>query len=66
MVAIDVVGMVCGGCESAVRRAIEARDPEATVTVFRERGRVEAQTRLTAQEAAAAIADAGYTARPAE
>jgi copper chaperone len=65
MIALDVSGMVCGGCEKAVERALLARDPSAKVSVARDRGRVEAETRLSVEEAAAAVAAAGYGARPA-
>lgn len=63
MVTLEVSGMVCGGCEKAVRAAIAARDPSADVRVFRDSGRVEADTTLTPDEAAKAVAAAGYEAR---
>lgn len=65
MVTLEVSGMVCGGCATAVTRAIEARDPGARVQVDREAGRVQADTSLSPEAAAEAVAAAGYDARPA-
>ena len=65
MVTLEVSGMVCEGCEKSVRQAITGKDPGAVVTVSRETGRVEAETRLSAEEAATAVAAAGFEARPA-
>ncbi|HVI30050.1 heavy-metal-associated domain-containing protein [Hansschlegelia sp.] len=65
MVTLEVSGMVCEGCAKSVRQAIAAKDPAAVVRVSRESGRVEAETSLSPEEAAAAVAAAGYEARPA-
>jgi copper chaperone len=65
MMRLDVFGMTCGGCEAAVRRAIEARDPAARVTASAADDRVEIETRLAIEDAVAAIEAAGYEARPA-
>lgn len=65
MIALDVFGMTCGGCENAVRRAILARDPAAKVTASASANRVEAETSLSAAEVVAAVEEAGYEARPA-
>ncbi len=65
MIELEVTGMVCGGCAEAVRRAIAARDPAASVVVDRPNGRVKADTSLSAEQAAAAVSAAGYGAKPA-
>lgn len=65
MIALDVFGMTCGGCETAVRRAIAARDPSATVSASAASDRVEIDGRISAEEAVAAIEAAGYEARVA-
>lgn len=59
----QVQGMTCGHCERAVIQAIQARDPEATVTVDLGSGWVEVDGRLTADEVRAAIAEEGYQVR---
>ncbi|GLK67687.1 heavy-metal-associated domain-containing protein [Hansschlegelia plantiphila] len=65
MVTLEVSGMVCEGCARSVARAIEADDPSAKVTVSRAAGRVEIETTLSPEQAAAAVNGAGYEARPA-
>ncbi|GLK78769.1 heavy-metal-associated domain-containing protein [Methylopila turkensis] len=65
MIVLDVEGMTCDGCSKAVQNAIAARDADAVVVVNRIAGRVSADTKLSAEEAAAAVRDAGYDAAPA-
>ena len=59
---LAVGGMSCAHCERAVREAIASRDPGARVEVDLAAGRVRTETRLTPEEVAAAIREAGYTA----
>lgn len=59
---LAVGGMNCAHCERAVREAIASRDPGARVEVDLAAGRVRTETRLTPEEVAAAIREAGYTA----
>ncbi len=60
---MQVKGMTCGGCETAVRRAVQRLDPEARVEVDRAHERVSIVTRAQALEVAEAINRAGYEAR---
>ena len=57
-----VEGMTCAGCTEAVRRTIQRLDPEATVEVDLERGRVAVTTRAQSLAVADALTKAGYTA----
>lgn len=65
MIALDVFGMTCGGCENAVRRAVAARDGSAAVRASAADNRVEIEGAITPEDAIAAIEAAGYEARPA-
>ena len=62
MLVFDVSGMKGLDCAKKVQEAISAQDPDATVVVSQNAGRVSADTRLSADEAVAAIRDAGYGA----
>ena len=62
-VELKVVGMSCGHCVKAVTGAIRARDPAARVEVSLADGTVRADTRLTAAEVTAAVAEEGYEIR---
>ena len=50
------------GCDDAVRRTIQALDPEAQVHVDVGRGEVRARTRADTLEVTAALTKAGYNA----
>lgn len=62
MIVLDVAGMTCQGCEKAVQGAISSEDPDAVVVINRPAGRVSADTVLSAEQAIAALAAAGYDA----
>jgi copper chaperone len=61
-VVVKVDGMRDEGCAEAVRRAIRALDPHATVQSDRERGQVSAMTGADTLEVTAALTKAGYNA----
>lgn len=56
----DVQGMTCGHCEMAVKKAIVRLDPEATVEIDRNAGKVEVNSSKTREEIAHVIAEEGY------
>ena len=56
-----VTGMTCGHCETAVKRAIKALDPQAEITADRTRDKVEVASDLPRETLAKAISDEGYT-----
>ena len=60
-VTINVQGMTCGHCEKAVRQALLAVDPEASVQIDRTSGDVKVQSTATHDALAAAIQEEGYT-----
>ena len=60
---LQVAGMSCGHCVSAVQKAIQAIDPKAQVRVELETGRVEVSSEQPRGALIAAIASAGYEAR---
>lgn len=60
MLNLKVSGMTCGGCISAVTRAIQAQDPAAIVQADLATQIVSLQTSLSAAEAAQLITDAGF------
>ena len=66
MIVLDVAGMTCGHCISAVTRAVHTIDASAEVKVDLATRRVEIDT-VTAHENAlrAAIEEAGYAVAPA-
>lgn len=57
----NVQGMTCGHCEKAVRQALLAVDPEASVQIDRTSGDVQVQSTATHDALAAAIQEEGYT-----
>lgn len=57
---LHVKGMSCQHCVKSVTRAIQAQDPDATVTVDLPTGRVQVDTDLPRDAVAAAIAEEGY------
>jgi copper chaperone len=61
-VVMKVDGIKGEACAEAVRRAIRALDPHATVQIDRERGQVSATTRADTLEVTAALTKAGYNA----
>ncbi len=60
---MQVEGMTCDGCATAVTRAIQRLDPGAQVRVDREHGRVAVTTTAQSLEIADALNKAGYEAR---
>jgi len=62
MIELRVEGMTCGHCVSAVTRAVQAVDPEASVQVDLGTGRVRVDSRGSADALGKAIAEAGYPA----
>jgi|APCry1669188910_1035180.scaffolds.fasta_scaffold343075_2 copper chaperone len=60
MLSLKVSGMTCGGCISAVTKAIQAQDPEALVQADLESQTVNLETSLSAVEASQIITDAGF------
>ncbi|WP_439597534.1 heavy-metal-associated domain-containing protein [Falsiroseomonas sp.] len=58
---LKVGGMTCGHCVRAVTKAIQARDPAATVQVDLAAGVVRADSRLSRADLAAAVASEGYS-----
>lgn len=57
---LNVKGMSCQHCVKAVTKAIQSRDPQATVAVELPEGRVKVETTLSREATADAIADEGY------
>lgn len=56
-----VIGMTCGHCEAAIRRALARLDPAAQVQIDRSQQRVQVQGSSQPREAlAAAIREEGY------
>ena len=62
MLVLDVSGMKGLDCAKKVQEAISAKDPDATVVVSQNAGRVSADTTLAPEEAVAAVNAAGYRA----
>lgn len=62
MLVLDVSGMKGLDCAKKVQEAISAKDPDATVVVSQNAGRVSADTRLSPEEAVEAVKGAGYGA----
>jgi copper chaperone len=60
---MQVEGMTCQGCVSAVTKAVQRLDPGATVDVDLDRGRVHIATKAQSLEVAQALNAAGYEAR---
>ncbi|MFN3630532.1 MAG: heavy-metal-associated domain-containing protein [Casimicrobiaceae bacterium] len=57
---LKVTGMTCGHCEAAVREAILAVDPTATVAIDRAAGRVEVVSSVDTTHLIEAITAEGY------
>ena len=55
-----VQGMTCGHCETAVRKALLALDPQAQVSIDRAQERVSVESLLSREALAAAIVEEGY------
>ena len=55
-----VAGMTCGGCASAVERAIKRNDPALAVEVDLSRGRVTVTGAAAAAAIEAAVTGAGF------
>jgi copper chaperone len=62
--ALKVEGMSCDHCVRAITAALRRLDPAAAVQVDLAAGTVEAATRASRAEVAAAIAAAGYAVAP--
>lgn len=63
MLEFQVQGMTCGGCAASVKRAVLTVDPAAEVEIDVPTKRARIDSRVDANRLAAAIADAGYTAK---
>lgn len=61
MPAFKVSGMSCGGCVTAIRKAILARYPQAAIDVDLREGRVTITGSEDAAGLTAAIESAGFT-----
>lgn len=59
---LSVDGMTCGGCVEAVKRVILKADPDATIDVSLETGRVDVTTIAEGSDLTAAVTKAGYDA----
>lgn len=57
----NVQGMTCGHCEKAVRQALLAVDPEASVQIDRTSGDVKVISTAAHDALATAIQEEGYT-----
>jgi len=60
MLSLKVSGMTCGGCISAVTKAIQAQDPLAKVQADLASQIVILETSLSAAQASQIMADAGF------
>jgi copper chaperone len=56
----QVTGMSCGHCANAVKKAVQAVDPEARTTVDLEKGYVDVVSEHPRADIVTAIEDAGY------
>lgn len=65
MIELNVNGMTCGHCVSAVTRAIKSVDPQADVQVDLASKRVRVEGRSSGGELMQALEAAGYPAAPA-
>jgi copper chaperone len=57
---LEVKGMTCGHCESAVRKAVLRLDPQATIEIVRTENKVTVQSEQPRAALAEAIAEEGY------
>lgn len=64
-IELQVNGMTCGHCASAVTGAIKSLDPHAAVRVDLQNGRVRVDGRSPAAELIKALSAAGYPAATA-
>ena len=60
MIELTVSGMTCDGCAKAVTRSIQKVDPGANVAVNLNEGKVDVNTRLSANELSVIISQAGF------
>ena len=60
MLNLKVSGMTCGGCIKAVTKAIQAKDPSATVQADLDTQTVSLETTLSQAQASQLITDAGF------
>jgi copper chaperone len=60
MFEFQVEGMRCGGCAASVKKAVQAVDPAATVSVDVASRRVQVESEADKEALAAAIRTAGY------
>lgn len=61
-----VPDMSCGHCTAAITAGIQAADPEATVTTDLAARSVTVESSLGAEQLRAVLAQAGYSAQPAD
>ena len=66
MTELNVQNMTCGHCVSAVTRAVNSIDPQASVQVDLQSGRVRVDGTSPARDLVKALDDAGYPAVQAE
>lgn len=62
MIELDVKEMTCGHCVRSVTEAVKSIDPQASVQVDLERGRVSVDGTPSEGELIAALQEAGYPA----
>jgi copper chaperone len=60
MFTLKVSGMTCGGCISAITRAVQAQDPQAQVQADLATQSVSLETALTPELVTQLLEDAGY------
>lgn len=60
----QIPNMSCGGCARGVTRAIESVDANARIAIDQASREVEVSTDLQSQQIIAALAEAGYPAKP--
>jgi copper chaperone len=63
MYQFDISDMTCGHCAGAITKAVKEVDAQAQVEVSLSGKRVQVRSRLSQQQIAEAIRDAGYTPR---
>jgi copper chaperone len=64
MFQFNVADMTCGHCASTITKAVKLADADATVEVRLGDKRVAVTSRLSQEEIAEAISEAGYTPQP--
>ena len=65
MQVFNVEGMSCGHCVKAITRALQAKDPAASVRVDLAAKEVGVESALTTDQVIAAITEEGYAAKVA-